>query len=275
MQHDVSLVSGAMRRIATAAGAIVLALLVAAPAGAQAPGGLDATIRRTAHGIPHIEARDFAGLGYGYGYAFAEDNVCTIAEQYVTVRGERSRFFGPDATYSWRANSSLNRNLESDFAFKRIIDMRVVEGLVAKAPPNGPRPEVRELVRGYTAGYNRYLGETGVGNLPDPACRGKEWVRPIEEIDVYRRFYQLALLASTGVALDGDRRRAAADPRAARPAPEPRRTSRRSTAASRSATSAPTRTGSGARRPTTARACCSATPTSRGTAPSASIRPTS
>ena len=28
-------------------------------------------------------------------------------------------------------------------------------------------------------------------------------MRPIEEIDVYRRFYQLALLASTGVALDG------------------------------------------------------------------------
>ncbi|HVF06081.1 MAG TPA: penicillin acylase family protein, partial [Frankiaceae bacterium] len=64
-------------------------------------------------------------------------------------------------------------------------------------------PEVRELVRGYTAGYNRYLRDTGVANLPDPACRGKEWVREIEEIDVYRRFYQLALLASTGVALDG------------------------------------------------------------------------
>ena len=41
------------------------------------------------------------------------------------------------------------------------------------ASPNGPRPEVRELVRGYAAGYNRYLRETGVGNLPDPACRGK------------------------------------------------------------------------------------------------------
>ena len=121
----------------------------------------------------------------------------------MTVRAERSRFFGPDATYTWRANSSINRNLESDFTFKRIIDTRVVEGLIAKAPPNGPRPEVREAVRGYTAGYNRYLRETGVANLPDPACRGAAWVRPIEEIDVYRRFYQLALLASTGVALDG------------------------------------------------------------------------
>jgi acyl-homoserine-lactone acylase len=121
----------------------------------------------------------------------------------VTVRGERSRCFGPDATYTWRANSSVNKNLESDFVFQRIIDTRVVEGLIARTPPNGPRPEVRELVRGYTAGYNRYLRETGVAKLPDPACRGQAWVRPIEEIDVYRRFYQLALLASTGVALDG------------------------------------------------------------------------
>ena len=199
MQHEVSLVSGRMRRIALAVG--LMAALLPAPAAAQ--DGLDATIRRTPHGVPHIEAKDYAGLGYGYGYALAEDNLCTIAEQYVTVRGERSRFFGPDATYTWRANSSTNKNLESDFVFKRIIDARVVEGLLAKAPPNGPRPEVRELVRGYAAGYNRYLRATGVANLPDPACRGQAWVRPIEEIDVYRRFYQLALLASTGVALDG------------------------------------------------------------------------
>jgi acyl-homoserine-lactone acylase len=188
-----------MRRIALAVG--LLALL--APASAAAQDGLDATIRRTPHGVPHVEAKDYAGLGYGYGYALAQDNLCTIAEQYVTVRAERSRFFGPDATYEWRANGSSNRNLESDFVFKRIIDTRVVEGLIAQAPPDGPRPEVREAVRGYTAGYNRYLRETGVANLPDPACRGAAWVRPIEEIDVYRRFYQLALLASTGVALDG------------------------------------------------------------------------
>jgi acyl-homoserine-lactone acylase len=79
----------------------------------------------------------------------------------------------------------------------------VVEGLVSQPPPNGPRAEVKDLVRGYAAGYNRYLRDTGVGHLPDPGCRGQPWVRPIEEIDVYRRFYQLALLASTGVALDG------------------------------------------------------------------------
>ena len=60
---------------------------------------LDATIRRDSHGIPHILADDFAGLGFGYGYAFAQDNICTIAETYVTVSAERSRYFGPDGSY--------------------------------------------------------------------------------------------------------------------------------------------------------------------------------
>ena len=58
-------------------------------------------------------------------------------------------------------------------------------------------------MRGYVAGYNRYLRDTGVDRIPDPTCRGKPWVRPIREIDVYRYFYKLALLASSGVAIDG------------------------------------------------------------------------
>jgi len=44
---------------------------------------------------------------------------------------------------------------------------------------------------------------TGVNNLPDPRCRGADWVKPITEMDAYRRFYQLALLASQGVVIDG------------------------------------------------------------------------
>ena len=58
-------------------------------------------------------------------------------------------------------------------------------------------------MRGYVAGYNKYLADTGVANLPDPRCRGAEWVKPISEIDAYRRFYQLALLASQSVAING------------------------------------------------------------------------
>src|SRR5947208_2182253 len=54
--------------------------------------GMWAEIRRTQYGIPHILAHDWTGLGYGTGYAFAQDNICTIADTYVTVDAERSRF---------------------------------------------------------------------------------------------------------------------------------------------------------------------------------------
>ncbi|WP_373082136.1 penicillin acylase family protein, partial [Zhongshania sp.] len=133
-------------------------------------------IRRGEHGMIHIKASDYAGIGYGYSYAFAEDNICTIADVYVTVSGERSKYFGPDASWTMTGNSTTNNNLNSDFFFKLINAEQRVENLMAQAPPLGPLPEARELVKGYVAGYNRYLRDVGVANLPDPACRGAAWV---------------------------------------------------------------------------------------------------
>ena len=106
---------------------VVLALLVFAPAAAAAP---NVEIRRTAHGIPHIKAGTFYGAAYGYGYAFAQDNLCEIADTYVTVDGERSRHFGPDQGYESRGNGATFNNLDSDFFFQRIKDDRVVEKLL-------------------------------------------------------------------------------------------------------------------------------------------------
>ena len=66
------------------------------------------------------------------------------------------------------------------------------------------RPRCATGVRGYVAGYNRYLHDVGGPNgVSDPTCKGKPWVTPITELDAYRRFYQLILLASQGVAIDG------------------------------------------------------------------------
>src|SRR3954454_11674553 len=183
-------------------------LALAAPASAVP---LNATISRDAHGIPNIVGDNFADIGFGYGYSIAQDNICELAETYVTVRGERSRYsgqgvqgsFGPDGSYLQRGNGFSAQNLNSDFFYQRIIDDHTVERLLAEPPPNGPVDEIREGVRGYVAGYNKYLAETGVQNLPDPRCRGAEWVKPITEMDAYHRFYQLALLASGSVAIDG------------------------------------------------------------------------
>ncbi|MTV27379.1 LPXTG cell wall anchor domain-containing protein [Nitriliruptoraceae bacterium ZYF776] len=162
-----------------------------------------ATIRRTAFGIPHVLADDYGDLGFGYGYAFAEDNLCTAADFYVTVNGDRSRFFGPDGRWAFRGNGTTHRNLDSDAYFRAVNAGGRIEELLAEDPPHGPRPEIVDAVRGYAAGYNRYLEVIGgADGVRDPACAGEPWVRPITEIDVYRRFYQLAGLGSVGAAIE-------------------------------------------------------------------------
>ena len=53
------------------------------------------TIVRDSAGIPHITARNFRALGYGEAWAFSQDNFCLLAQDFVTVEGERSQYFGP------------------------------------------------------------------------------------------------------------------------------------------------------------------------------------
>ena len=154
-------------------------------------------IRTTSYGVPHVRAADFGGAGYGVGYASAESNICAIAERWLTVNAQRSKYFGPDTSAGGRTRSSTN--LESDFFWARILDMDVIGNELQEPPPLGPTPELRELIRGYVAGYNRYLQDTGVGNLPDPRCRGKEWVRPITEMDVYLRALEFNIPRTIGL----------------------------------------------------------------------------
>ena len=49
-----------------------------------------AEIRRTAMGVPHIKADDWAGAGYGYGYAQAQDNLCTLADAFLSRATRRA-----------------------------------------------------------------------------------------------------------------------------------------------------------------------------------------
>lgn len=154
-----------------------------------------ATIRRTASGVPHIQADSFSGLGYGYGYVAAQDNICKIADFYLTVNGERSKHFGADETFPFPANLFEFKNADSDFFFKLIHARGKVEELMATPAPNGPNDAVKALFRGHVAGYNRYIRETGIDNLSDPNCRGAEWVREITELDVYRMAYTLGVFA--------------------------------------------------------------------------------
>ena len=200
--------NGRSSRLSVTAAVALVLLIAASPANADP---LTATISRDTHGIPNIIGDNFADIGFGYGYSIAQDNICELAETYVTVDAQRSRYtgdgvqgsFGPDGSYLQRGNGFSANNLNSDFFYQRIIDTHTVEKLLAQPPPDGPVDEIRQGVRGYVAGYDKYLADTGVDNLPDPRCRGAAWVKPITEMDAYRRFYQLALLASGTVAIDG------------------------------------------------------------------------
>lgn len=186
-----------MRAVIT--GAVLAATLCAAPPSAAAG---DVTIRRTAHGVPHIRATDFRSLGYGIGYAFARDNACSLLEDVVTVRGERSRFFGPDRSYRSNALSVEFNNLDSDFFFTQLNASRRIERLLLQDPPRGPSRRARAVAEGYAAGFNHYVQRVGARRLPAP-CRNAAWVRPITALDVHRRLYQLAIFASSGFFLSG------------------------------------------------------------------------
>src|ERR1022692_441022 len=177
---------------------------------------LEAVIRRTAGGVPHILARDWMSLGFGYGFAFAQDNLCTMANDYVTVQAERSRYFGPNASYNQRGVGVTVTNLDSDLFFRQIIDSRIVQRLV-----RGVNPDVRQIEAGYVRGYNRYLASVGgARGVPDPTCRGKAWVKPITIGTSYLRFYQLMLMTGedgfiSGIAEAAPPNATAAQPRTA------------------------------------------------------------
>ena len=82
------------------------------------------TIRTTEGGVPRIVAGNFRGLGYGYGFSLARQNICSMADIYTTVRGERSRYFGPDEEWLLTGNGISFTNLEADFAHRRVIEQR-------------------------------------------------------------------------------------------------------------------------------------------------------
>ena len=155
-----------------------------------------AEIRYTSYGVPHVKAADFKGAGYGYGYAFANDHICLFAQELVTLRGQRSRFFGDvDAkgvpiTYLGQFGD-FTPNLSSDFFYKLLMTPALAQAMKAATGP-----EVRDMVSGFVAGYNRYLRDKGANGLP-AECKGAAWVTPMTEDEAYWRFSQAAMAGSS------------------------------------------------------------------------------
>lgn len=169
--------------------ASLAAALVASSVAVQArETSLDASaqIRRTTFGVPHIVAKDERGLGYGIGYAYAQDNLCLLANEILTVNGERSRYFGAQGV-----TIEQRGNLASDLFFTWLNTPTAVSAFMQAQPA-----PVRELLEGYASGYNRALAERRSQGLP-AECGDGQWVRPITSQDLIKLTRRL--LAEGGV----------------------------------------------------------------------------
>lgn len=169
----------------------------------------DATITRTAMGIPHIKAANFGSMGYGYGYAFASDNLCVLEEDLLTIRGERSKYLGRNGSYTIVPNGVTADNVTSDYFWKFMATDAVVKHL-----EDTSAPEVLDASDGFVAGFNRYIRELKAGQHPgrfvtssdpkDPnlACANAPWLFEITREDMFRRYFRLSLIASSSALIN-------------------------------------------------------------------------
>ncbi|WP_257447734.1 acylase [Archangium lipolyticum] len=139
-----------------------------------------ATIRRTDHGIPHITAANLGSVGFGQGYAFSQDHACTLADQIIKVRGERARFFGAGPG---------DAHISSDLAY-HALDLLERGRAGLEAQPE----DSRQLLEGFTAGYNHFLKSPGATRLP---CAGQPWLRPIGADEMVAYLINITLTASS------------------------------------------------------------------------------
>ncbi len=143
-------------------------------------GPYEATIRWTAWGVPHVEAEDWGSLGFGAMLAMSRDHGCTLADQFVRARSERARYFG---------RGEDDRYVDEDFAWKALGVMDTAKAGFSELPG-----ELRDLLVGATAGYNRWVES----EPHPPACDGAEWVFPVEPTDLLAYFLTLGEMASGG-----------------------------------------------------------------------------
>ena len=164
------------------------------------PGGGMAVVRRDDVGVPHVVASGYRSVAYGLGHTFATDNICTMEQIVLTVSGERSRWFGAETAPQPDLLAPFGTNLESDLYNRSVNQTGEVERLLHEPTPIGPSADARDLVRGYVEGFNRYLRDTGVDGISDPACRSAAWVRPLTELDIWRHVHTFGMQASAAFA---------------------------------------------------------------------------
>ena len=125
-------------------------------------------VRWTEHGIPHITAQSWEGLGFGFAHSVAKNGVCVLAKELITVNGELSKYFGTE-----------NGNVNSDAFHRALLNDAKIDQYLGASSDNSNAMDM-----GYARGYNRYI-DTHAEQLP-ASCAGADWVKPIDERDLAR-----------------------------------------------------------------------------------------
>jgi len=141
-----------------------------------------AQIRYTSYGVPHITADNYGSLGYGTAFAQMKDNMCTLSEQIMKLKGLKSLYLGPGVG---------NVNVASDMGYKALdIPAQATSGW------DGITQQARDVLEGYAKGFNDSLAQRGSpDNYPTP-CVGAAWVTPITPQDLLAYTIDISLLAS-------------------------------------------------------------------------------
>lgn len=143
----------------------------------------EATIRRTTDGVAHITGDSIADAAFGQGYASGQDRPCDLAEQVVKIRGERARWLGP---------GEKDANIDSDVAWRTI-------GIFDLASKDWASfsSESAKIVTAFADGWNAQLAAVGKDHVAG-WCRGAEWLRPVEPVELYAYARSVVLLTSSG-----------------------------------------------------------------------------
>lgn len=148
--------------------------------------GYSAQIQRTSHNIAHITAEDMPSAWFGQGYAMAEDRICTVMDQIIKIRGQRSRYFGPGAG---------NSNIDSDFGYRHL-------GIIAASEQDWQAlpTDIREMLTAHAAGINAFVDKVGAAGLPS-LCRNATWIIEVTPIDLFAYSVNFGLLNSSRLLL--------------------------------------------------------------------------
>ncbi len=160
-----------------------------------APNGeLEARIRRTEFGVPHITADNLESLAFGSGYAQATDHLCLLADGFIRANSQRSKYFGPHKRIDFATGMPLeedNQNLISDFGHLALGVRASAEARYDTLPDRS-----RAMLNGFAQGYNLYLGDLASGAIeaPNLPCAGQPWVQPVEGVDLLTYLFSIAHL---------------------------------------------------------------------------------